>query len=124
MIIKRNLKSECICFNKSGKFISIPVALVSQALKRVCDDIPHMYFTVSFIKNNGYQLCFSPSTRDDAKTKPFKGWRSNSVSKRYHISAVSILDAIGIRRRLVVSKSFKGEGKDGRIVVVLPKEIR
>lgn len=124
MIIKRNPKSQCVCFNKSAKYISIPVDLVSLALKKNCEELPSMFFTVSVIKNNGFQLVFEPSTRDNPKTKPFKGWRSNGASKRYYISAVSILEAIRVSRRLVVSKSFKGEVKDGRIVVVLPQEIR
>ncbi len=124
MIISRVPKSHCVCFNASAKYISIPVYLTGLALNKNCEEIRSMYFTVSVLKNNGLQLVFEPSMRDNPKTKPFKGWRSNGASKRYYISAVSILEAIKVSRRLVVSKSFKGEVKDGKIVVVLPKEIR
>lgn len=113
-----------VSINASGRFISIPTYLVQKALKIHCDDIPTMYFRVSLKKNNGLVLVFRPSKQSDPKHKPFRGWKCNEKSKRYYISAVSILDSIKIPNKFLRNHKFPASVEEGIISVVLPNVAR
>lgn len=113
-----------VSINASGRFISIPIYLVQKALKMKCNDIPTMYFRVSVRKNNGLVLVFRPDPAKNPKYKPFRGWKCNEKSKRYYISAVSILDSIKIPNKFLRNHKFPATVEEGMISIVLPKVAR
>jgi hypothetical protein len=65
-----------------------------------------------------------PDPAKNPKFKPFRGWKCNSKSKRYYISAISILNSIKIPQKYLANHKFPATVEEGAIAIVLPKVAR
>jgi len=106
-----------IAFTQKGRTLAIPQEMLEEATGKTFTNPPFIHFELEKGHEKSYIYISARRTAND--THKWRSWRSNAKSKRFYVSVLAVLTALGIQSDVVNGYETKGKIIDKRIRIRL-----